>query len=522
MEKRDIVSSQSDQTPTDYNDNFLRIAEDLKPVLNTRDQRPKFTYELSGDEQAFQGVRLDRKEKMSFPYMLKEKNSRITFDFGEHMVGQIRLLINTVGNPQDAPLKIKLRFGEYPAEVFLATDGYDGWISDTWFQEEILYIDSTPCELPLRRRYSFRYISLELSGISSKNILSLEDLVCVQQTSAASFDVDSPLNAGAMRDIDIISRRTLRDCMQDVFEDGPKRDRRLWLGDLRLQALANYRTYRNMDLVKRCLYLFAGTRDIKGRISSCIFTEPAVRPDTIYLFDYYLLFIPTLYEYVEASGDRETLEQLWPTALKQLDAAGGRLVDDLVRDDPSWWVFIDWNDRLNKQLPAQGVLIYCLEYALKMARILNDPVEEELSQLLVRLREKARGFFNDKKMFFVSGPEKQPSIAGQVWMILADVVDVETGKAILDRDLYKKLNDTINTPYLMHYYIEALFKVGLRDKAEEIILSFWGGMVEYGADTFWEVFKPGEPDFSPYGSFLINSYCHAWSCTPSYFISEYL
>ena len=27
--------------------------------------------------------------------------------------------------------------------------------------------------------------------------------------------------------------------MQDVFEDGPKRDRRLWLGDLRLEALAN-------------------------------------------------------------------------------------------------------------------------------------------------------------------------------------------------------------------------------------------------------------------------------------------
>jgi hypothetical protein len=36
-------------------------------------------------------------------------------------------------------------------------------------------------------------------------------------------------------------------------EDGPKRDRRLWLGDLRLEALANYETYRNFDLVKRSL-----------------------------------------------------------------------------------------------------------------------------------------------------------------------------------------------------------------------------------------------------------------------------
>ena len=42
--------------------------------------------------------------------------------------------------------------------------------------------------------------------------------------------------------LDRVSQRTLRDCMQTVFEDGPKRDRRLWLGDLRLQALANYAT----------------------------------------------------------------------------------------------------------------------------------------------------------------------------------------------------------------------------------------------------------------------------------------
>jgi hypothetical protein len=31
--------------------------------------------------------------------------------------------------------------------------------------------------------------------------------------------------------------------MQEVFEDGPKRDRRLWLGDLRLQALVNDVTF---------------------------------------------------------------------------------------------------------------------------------------------------------------------------------------------------------------------------------------------------------------------------------------
>ena len=53
--------------------------------------------------------------------------------------------------------------------------------------------------------------------------------------------------------------RTLRDCMQSFFEDGPKRDRRLWLGDMRLQALVNYDTFKNKktykasDLVKKLM-----------------------------------------------------------------------------------------------------------------------------------------------------------------------------------------------------------------------------------------------------------------------------
>ena len=43
-------------------------------------------------------------------------------------------------------------------------------------------------------------------------------------------------------------------------------------------------------------------------------------------------------------------------------------------------------------------------------------------------------------------------------------------------------------------------------------------MVKAGADTFWEVYDPSNADLSPYGSVLVNSYCHAWSCTPAYLL----
>jgi hypothetical protein len=43
-------------------------------------------------------------------------------------------------------------------------------------------------------------------------------------------------------------------------------------------------------------------------------------------------------------------------------------------------------------------------------------------------------------------------------------------------------------------------------------------MVEARADTFWECFDAENAKASPYGDVRNNSFCHAWSCTPTYFL----
>lgn len=62
----------------------------------------------------------------------------------------------------------------------------------------------------------------------------------------------------------------------------------------------------------------------------------------------------------------------------------------------------------------------------------------------------------------------------------------------------------------------------MRREALSLIESYWGGMVAAGADTFWEVYDPANPRLSPYGNVLVNSYCHAWSCTPAYLLRSWL
>ena len=68
----------------------------------------------------------------------------------------------------------------------------------------------------------------------------------------------------------------------------------------------------------------------------------------------------------------------------------------------------------------------------------------------------------------------------------------------------------------------ALLRSGLREEAVTHLKEYWGGMLDAGADTFWECWDGEDPDRSPYGGSIVNSYCHAWSCTPAYIINRFL
>lgn len=127
------------------------------------------------------------------------------------------------------------------------SEEYDGWISRGWIQEEYFHVDTLPTVLELSRRYAFRYLEIDVLDTSMKWQLVVDEVVCRSVSAVSTEETKSFSSEDQMiQKIDKVSLRTLQNCMQSVFEDGPKRDRRLWLGDLRLQALANYETFKTM------------------------------------------------------------------------------------------------------------------------------------------------------------------------------------------------------------------------------------------------------------------------------------
>lgn len=450
----------------------------------------------------------------------------ILLDFGRHLTGYLHVQLGYAGSHPDAPVKLKIHFAENLQEFEEDAEGYQGWICSSWIQQEQVFVDVIPSTLHLPRRYAFRYVRIEVLAISSKFQLTVENAYATALTSADESRL-TPYRSEEriLEQMDRIACNTLRDCMQQVFEDGPKRDRRLWMGDLRLQALVNYETYGVNDMVKGCLYLFAALPMEKGQIGACLFLEPEPEVDDTCIFDYSLLYIPTLWDYYCATKDKKTLQELWPIARRQIEIAEEKVdANGIVMDsDVLGWCFLDWSLDLNKQAGAQGVLLYAIANAMQIADALN--LMEDKAQLKGKYdcyAAAARKYLWDESAgLFVSGAGKQVSYASQIWMILAGVLNKEEAIRTLMRVERTPGAIGMVTPYMYHHYVEAKLLLGLKEEALQIMKDYWGTMVELGADTFWELFNPKNPEESPYGGRIVNSYCHAWSCAPAYFLRKF-
>ena len=455
-----------------------------------------------------------------------KKGDHVEIDFGKHLVGRLKIKFGYKNSHPDAPVWLKISFAENHKEFEEKVEDYNGWICSAWVQQEQMHFDLIPAEYTLPRRYSFRYVRIEVLDISSKFDLIIEDAKAIAVSSADGSRLVSYDNTDEeLVNIDRIACATLHDCMQEVFEDGPKRDRRLWMGDLRLQALANYETYQMNDMVKGCLYLFAALPMPNGQVGACLFLEPKPEVDDTSMFDYSLLFVAALWDYYKQTKDIEALRELWDTAKTQISLAMKQVDSDgTVKDsDKLGWCFLDWSLELNKQAGAQGVLLYAMKSAIAIAHELGKERDADCISQTYELYKSAaiRHFYNEEKGLFLSGKSKQISYASQVWLILGGAVSQEEGLKILHNVAeYEDAIDMV-TPYMHHYYIEALISCGAMDEALDVMRKYWGGMAKLGADTFWELYNPKNPDESPYGGTIVNSYGHAWSCAPAYFLRKY-
>ena len=491
----------------------------LKPLISTEVKMNEYFLKKADANLP----KIKRKQiRPSLPLTVLDKGESVTVDLGNHYVGYLSFKMWYVDDYIDAPVTLHIRFFETRDEMDLDYSSYSGWLCESWIQEDTVKIDF-PGIYSLPRRYAARFVSIEV--VHTPKRLSLSDFVFDAVTSADESSLlpyvseDKQLEA-----IDRVAVNTLKNCMQRVFEDGPKRDRRLWIGDLRLEALANYYTFSDTPLVKRCLYLFAAAdRNKLGFLPGFVYENPVFYPGNWHIVDYSMMYVNTLCDYYTHVGDREVLDELYPLAKAIMDAADRLLDENGILTVPEEDMFIDWCPGLKKTTAHFGVYLYTLDNLASTLELIGHPDAPMIRHRLERGRESSRSaLYNNKLGAFINErDDNQYSVQSATWMVLGGVVNGDKAKDVMRHVISSPDSVKPFTPYMHHYTVEALFKADLADLAVEYIRNIWGGMVELGADTFFEAYVPGDPSFSPYDDNKVNSMCHAWSCTPTYFLRKY-
>ncbi len=511
------------------NEKWLEKAEEYKPTLSKEIIEPVGIIELVKDDSAFQGwsVKQVMSVKKVYETSFNELNT-IIVDFGNHYTGYFSMNFRTLRGTPDGPLRFKLTFAEVPAELAEPFDPYPGALSRAWLQDEVMTVTDALSEAKLERRISGRYMKIELMGSSRFFDFAISQMQFTAVTSAKK--TPEPIAQSAddiIKKIDEVGLNTLKECMQTVYEDGPKRDQRLWIGDLYLESIANVVSFQNHDLTKRCLYLLAGLADERGIVHGTVFETPEPHPQSgQFLFDYALLYNVALKEYLVATNDTETALELFPVAKRQIEIINDYIQADGLLDfekaGREWWLFFDWKDGLNKNAAVQGLSIFALTETYKLAELLNRRDElKEVPDLIKKMKKASMSLYNKKTKLFESGEDKQISYASQIWMILGGVLSTKESQNTLQALLTYEDAVRPGGPYMYHYFIQALINSEMKSEAKKYLVEYWGGMVNKGADTFWEVYDPANDFLSPYNFYPVNSYCHAWSCTPVYFIRIY-
>jgi len=454
---------------------------------------------------------------------LFRKGDSFVLDFGGHRTGHFAFHLAGEGPSVDAPARLQITFGEVPGDVAEPLYPYHGQLSSAWLPVETITVDYLPQDVRMPRRYAFRYVKVEILDTSPNFAVRFRQVKAIGLSSAGSEPQPLPGSAPDwLRKVDAVSLRTLRDCMQTTFEDGPRRDQRLWIGDLRLQARASYVTYPNHSLVKRCLLLFAALpRESDGFLPACVFEKPTPSTTETFILDYAALYGAIVLDYARATHDLATVRALWPVAVRQMKLLQTFVDANGVFQIPSnYWAFIDWSQALDRAASMQGVMLYAYRQLIELARLIGEESRaKEFAEIAAKMRAAARQrYFDPAQGMCVSGPRSQISWASQAWLTLGGTLSQsEAAGALRKAVLENEQAIRPATPYLYHHVVEAMVSCGMREEALKMIQGYWGLMVEDGADTFWEAFDPKDSRFSPYGDVHINSFCHAWSCTPTWF-----
>ena len=313
-----------------------------------------------------------------------------------------------------------------------------------------------------------------------------------------------------------VAEHTFRLCSGVFFIDGVKRDRWIWSGDAYQSFFVNRYLMADPDIDQRTLLALRGNDPMTTHINTII--------------DYSMFWILGVKEHFKAYGDREFLEQIYPKMVSLMEFCEQSLDEQgFLVSRSGDWTFVDWAD-LDKNDPfgaEQMLLAACwgamdqLSQALgKDGKRFRKRRDDLVRNIDAYYWDEERGAYLDS---FSSGL-RHVTRQTNIFAILFHVASPARRERIIQNVIDNENIPPITTPYFNFFELDVLAEAGRLDKVMEKLRTYWGGMLERGAVTFWEEFDPtisGPAQYDMYGDKFGKSLCHAWSASPIYLLSKY-
>ncbi|OGS22265.1 MAG: hypothetical protein A2252_06805 [Elusimicrobia bacterium RIFOXYA2_FULL_39_19] len=501
----------------EFNDSFwnkvdktnVKSFKEIPWALPKKSSEPKPKFKLV-TKNIFPVTKIKRKNK---------NNSSFILDFEKERAGFLEIKIASCGSG-----KITIQYGESLKEVQKRPNNYL-----YRYQEDKIILERFSKKWISPKRHAFRYVKLVFQNCSDKVLIksiTLKSSVYPVKYAGHFSCSDKLLNK-----IWQTGRYTAHLCMKEYYEDGPKRDRLCYPGDLRIQALVNYYLFGDKELIKHSLKLLSHYQFENGTIPHHV--PPSGKEDKLVSVDYVAWYIISMYEYYFYSGDRifvkthyKSIKKATEWFLKNRDKYGLFHFSypnnyELISD-----FFSGGNNQSGEKTYIQCLFYKILTDSSVMAKIAGDfrntqrylNISKKVKESLVkRLWPKNKNAFVEYR----NGSHISDTITqdGNSLAVLFDITNRQQSKYILNylkNNLWMKYGSFRTDKYqrkenmliiwLNFNQIEAHFIAGFTENALKLLRRVWGELIKRGATTFWENFPVNKNYLLP-----AMSMCHAWS-----------
>ena len=453
----------------------------------------------------------------------KMGNGRL-YDFGREVFGRLKL--HHVQQPT------QVYYGESRQEA-LSADHCEtlDHISATDLQH------STPEEQPV--------YTLDSKAFRFVHVLPTEENAKVRVTMDFEYAPFNPERSGSFTCSDDklnriwqVSAYTMDLTTREFFVDGIKRDRWTWSGDAIQSYLMNYYLRFDTACVRRTIRQLRGKDPVTAHVNT--------------IMDYTFYWFKSILDYYLYTADAAFVAEIYPRMVTLMDYCLRRTnADGLAEGQPDDWIFVDWVDfPMHKRgtLCFEQILFWkSLQVLARCAALLRDcpqlaryapGITTETyardalfyDEMAEKVKSKTHEIFWSADvhalLHAVEDGEKNAMITRfpNMFAIIYDFATGDERRDILQHVLLNSDVPAITTPYMRYYELEALCQMNCHQQVLKEISSYWGGMLDKGATSFWEKYNPaekGSEHLAMYGRPFGKSLCHAWGASPLYLLGRY-